>query len=84
MSALQVGPKQGNPQLWAQMCFYACTASVILQTPLIITIQLCVQCECRQDCTDDFSSPAKSYYSIVECVTVVFIGLDVDAIISSS
>ena len=69
MSALQIVPKQGNPQLWAQMCFYACTASVILQTPLIITIQLC---------------PAKSYYSIVECVTVVFIGLDVDAIISSS
>ena len=68
MSALQIVPKQGNPQLWAQMFFYAYTASVILQTPLIITIQLC----------------AKSYYSIVECVTVVFIGLDVDAIISSS
>merc|ERR1719375_2946480 len=28
MRALQIDPKHGNPQRWAQMCFYACTCSV--------------------------------------------------------
>merc|ERR1719426_376634 len=37
-----------------------------------------------QGCTNDFSNPAKSYYSIVECVAAIFIVLGVDAIISSS
>jgi len=48
MRALQIDPKHGNPQRWAQMCFYACTASVILQTLLVIIMPFCVQCECKQ------------------------------------
>merc|ERR1719213_785911 len=37
-----------------------------------------------QGCTNDFANPAKSYYSIVECVVAIFIVLGVDAVISSS
>ena len=45
---------------------------------------LLVGAKCHVQRDNDVSNTAKSYYSIVECVTVVFIGLDVDAIISSS
>merc|ERR1719201_193801 len=48
MRALQIDPKHGNPQRWAQMCFYACTASVILQTLTVLIMPFCVQCECKQ------------------------------------
>merc|ERR1719305_356006 len=37
-----------------------------------------------QGCTNDFANPAKSYYSIVECVVAIFIVLGVDAVISSA
>merc|ERR1719160_726320 len=52
MRALQMDPKHGNPQRWAQMCFYACTASVILQTLLVIVMPFCVQCECKQGASE--------------------------------
>ena len=48
MSALQIDPKHENPQRWTQMCFYACPASVILQTLSVIIIHFCVQFECKQ------------------------------------
>merc|ERR1719463_197332 len=47
MRALQIDPKHGNPQRWAQMCFYACTASVVVQTLLVIIMPFCIQCECK-------------------------------------
>jgi len=37
-----------------------------------------------QGCTNDFSNPAKTYYSIVECVVAIFIVIGVDALISNS
>jgi hypothetical protein len=37
-----------------------------------------------QGCTDDFSSPAHAYYSIVECVVAIFIVIAVDAVVSNS
>merc|ERR1719487_3222351 len=48
MRALQIDPKHGNPQRWAQMCFYACTASVVVQTLMVLIMPFCVQCECKQ------------------------------------
>merc|ERR1719160_543783 len=36
MRALQMDPKNGNPQRWAQMCFYACAGSVALQFILVV------------------------------------------------
>merc|ERR1719321_1377310 len=48
MRALQIDPKHGNPQRWAQMCFYACTASVCVQTILVIIMPFCAECECKE------------------------------------
>merc|ERR1719379_3263957 len=36
--ALQIDPTDGNPQPWAQACFYMCTYSVLVQTALVIAI----------------------------------------------
>merc|ERR1719316_2272235 len=48
MRALQIDPKHGSPQHWAQMCFYGCTASVCVQTILVIIMPFCTECECKQ------------------------------------
>jgi hypothetical protein len=38
MRALQLDPKFGNPQAWAQNCFYLCTYSVLIQLALVIVV----------------------------------------------
>merc|ERR1719484_281631 len=38
MRALQIDPKHGNPQLWAQRCFYLCAYSVLVQTLLVFIV----------------------------------------------
>jgi hypothetical protein len=38
MRALQIDPKFGNPQLWAQRCFYLCAYSVLVQTLLVFIV----------------------------------------------
>jgi len=48
MRALQMDPKHGNPQKWAQNCFYMCAYSVLIQTVLVIVMPFCTQCECKQ------------------------------------
>jgi len=40
MRALQMDPVTGNPQPWAQGCFYACTYSLLCQTALACTVPL--------------------------------------------
>merc|ERR1719181_2146700 len=40
MRALQMDPVGGNPQKWAQNCFYACTYALICQTGLAIIVPL--------------------------------------------
>merc|ERR1719352_1798178 len=47
MRALQIDPKHGNPQKWAQNCFYLCTYSVFLQTLLVILMPFVTRCECK-------------------------------------
>merc|ERR1719353_212698 len=48
MRALQIDPKHGSPQRWAQMCFYACTASVCVQTILVLIMPFCSDCTCKE------------------------------------
>lgn len=36
MRALQIDPKHGNPQSWAQKCFFLCTFSILVQALLCI------------------------------------------------
>ena len=45
---LQIDPKYCSSQRWAQMCFYACTASVYVQTILVLIMPLCTECECKE------------------------------------
>merc|ERR1719387_1832642 len=52
MRALQMDPKHGNPQKWAQYCFYLCTYSVMVQAIMIILIPLCLSCECKQGASE--------------------------------
>merc|ERR1719482_1338754 len=52
MRALQIDPKHGNPQRWAQMCFFMCTGSVVLQTLMVIMMPFCVECECKEGDTE--------------------------------
>merc|ERR1719281_1227195 len=40
MRALQMDPIGGNPQRWAQNCFFACTFSLITQTCLAVAVPL--------------------------------------------
>lgn len=43
MRALQMDPVNGNPQKWAQTCFYLCTYAILVQTCLSIAIPLILQ-----------------------------------------
>merc|ERR1719421_2832155 len=52
MRALQIDPKHGNPQKWAQNCFYLCTYSVMVQTILVILMPFVTRCECKQGASE--------------------------------
>jgi len=45
MRALQLDPVNGNPQPWAQKCFYLCTYAVLVQLVLILTVPLMLKGE---------------------------------------
>ena len=40
MRALQIDPVNGNPQKWAQMCFYLCAYAVLVQVVILMSIPL--------------------------------------------
>jgi hypothetical protein len=40
MRALQLDPVNGNPQPWAQNCFYLCTYAVLVQLLAVLTVPL--------------------------------------------
>merc|ERR1719155_78091 len=42
MRALQMDPVSGNPQRWAQNCFWFCSSALILQTILAVIIPFCL------------------------------------------
>merc|ERR1719321_1194114 len=42
MRALQMDPINGNPQRWAQNCFYACTYAILMQCILAVAVPLVV------------------------------------------
>jgi hypothetical protein len=52
MRALQMDPKNGNPQKWAQNCFFACTYSVMVQTILVLVMPFCSTCEVKQGASE--------------------------------
>merc|ERR1719217_1051117 len=52
MRALQIDPKHGKPQGWAQNCFYLCTYSVLLQTLLVIILPFATECTVEQGASE--------------------------------
>lgn len=52
MRALQIDPKHGSPQKWAQNCFYLCTYSVLLQTLLVIILPFATECTVEQGASE--------------------------------
>jgi hypothetical protein len=52
MRALQMDPVNGNPQRWAQNCFYMCTYAVLAQTLLSVAIPLVMQGSVKQGKTE--------------------------------
>jgi hypothetical protein len=48
MRALQMDPVNGNPQPWAQNCFYACTYAILTQTLLATIVPLCLNGEVKK------------------------------------
>jgi len=45
--ALQMDPKNGNPQRWAQLCFFACTASLVVQTFMVVIMPFLIDCKVK-------------------------------------
>jgi hypothetical protein len=52
MRALQMDPVNGNPQKWAQTCFFLCTYAVLVQTCLAIMIPLVLQGQAKPGQTE--------------------------------
>merc|ERR1719258_849470 len=49
MRALQMDPISGNPQRWAQNCFYLCTYALIAQTCVAIFVPLLLGGKAKQN-----------------------------------
>merc|ERR1719191_124706 len=48
MRALQMDPVSGNPQKWAQNCFYMCTYALIAQTLIAVIVPLILNSEVKE------------------------------------
>merc|ERR1719321_121562 len=71
MRALQIDPKFGNPQPWAQNCFYLCAYSVMAQLTLVVVVPYVLGGEVRKgeaegDVTFELANP--SLYAILSGV----------------
>merc|ERR1719484_88162 len=71
MRALQIDPKFGNPQAWAQNCFYLCAYSVLAQLTLVIVVPYVLGGEVRKgeaegDVTFELANP--SLYAVLSGV----------------
>merc|ERR1719271_457563 len=48
MRALQMDPVSGNPQKWAQNCFFMCTYALIAQTLIAVIVPLVLNSEVKE------------------------------------
>jgi hypothetical protein len=75
MRALQLDPKYGNPQPWAQNCFYMCAYSVLVQLILVIAVPYALNGRVKKgdaegDITFEFDNNPNMYF-IMEGVRYV-------------
>merc|ERR1719443_479728 len=71
MRALQIDPKFGNPQAWAQNCFYLCAYSVLAQLTLVIVVPYVLGGEVRKGESEGdvtFELPNPSLFAILSGV----------------
>lgn len=52
MRALHMDPANGNPQKWAQTCFFMCTYALVVQTILTILVPLVLQGQAKAGKTE--------------------------------
>jgi hypothetical protein len=70
MRALQMDPISGNPQRWAQNCFFACTFALMAQTILAIAIPLCMKADVKEGKVEgDMEIKVDNYY-LAKALTV--------------
>merc|ERR1719265_805438 len=71
---LAMDPIGGNPQKWAQNCFYACTYSLIFQTALAVAVPLFLGGEVKKNekIEGDFKMELKEKDSFVAKVLTAF------------
>jgi len=83
MRALQMDPKNGNPQLWAQRCMYLCTYSMLVQCLMCIIMPLLMRdCVCKQGASEGdvvFESPNQTLNVIMNviryiCLLAMYVG----------
>jgi hypothetical protein len=48
MRALQIDPKNGHPQRWAQKCMFMCTFSLLIQATLCILMPFLARGDCKR------------------------------------
>merc|ERR1719163_1258721 len=74
MRALQMDPIGGNPQKWAQNCFYACTYALIFQTALAVAVPLFLGGEVKKNekIEGDFKMELKEKDSFVAKILTAF------------
>jgi len=71
MRALQIDPVNGNPQKWAQDCFYLCAYSVLVQLALVLVVPLALNGKCKEGSTEGdvtFELENKMVYNVMTFV----------------
>merc|ERR1719484_469426 len=72
--ALQIDPKHGAPQAWAQNCFYLCAYSVLAQLSLVIVVPYVLGGEVKRGQSEGdvtFELPNPSLYFVLSGVRYV-------------
>jgi len=79
MRALQIDPVNGNPQKWAQMCFYLCSYAVLVQLLILMAIPLVLDGKLKPGSTQGdvtFELPNPTMMSIMTAARyMVMLGL---------
>merc|ERR1719247_1983862 len=70
MRALQMDPISGNPQKWAQNCFYACTYVLITQTAIAAIVPLVLSTPIKKGRIEGDFVPQVEGNTLGKCLTV--------------
>merc|ERR1719310_888767 len=69
MRALQMDPISGNPQKWAQNCFYACTYVLITQTAIAAIVPLVLSTPVKKGRIEGDFVPQVESNTLAKCLT---------------